>query len=45
MPGIELETEHHAWNPIIKAEKILLQIFLDITHYFDFGQHILVSKK
>ena len=36
---------HHALNPIIKAEKILPQIFLDITYYFHFGQHILVSKK
>ena len=37
--------KHHALSPIIKAEKILPQIFLDITHYSNFGQHILVSKK
>ena len=36
---------HHALNPIIKAEKILPQILLDATHYFHFGQHILVLKK
>ena len=36
--------KHYALNPIIKAEKILPKIFLDITHQFHFGQHILVSK-
>ena len=40
-----LVTSHHALNPIIKAEKILPKIFLDLTHQFHFGQHILVSKK
>ena len=32
---------HYALNPIIKAEKI----FLNTTHYFHFGQHILVLRK
>ena len=36
---------HHALSPILKAEKILPQIFLDITHYSHFGQHILVLEK